>query len=48
VPFVVISADFEIEEHGRALGAAAIIPKPASLDDVLRCAEQYDRPIRVD
>lgn len=43
IPFVIISADIDIREHGRKLRAAAILPKPADLDDVVQCAAQYDR-----
>lgn len=43
VPFVVISADIDVEEHGCALEAAAVLPKPVDVRDLLRFAEYYDR-----
>ena len=42
IPFIVISADFDVEEHGRTLEATAVLAKPVALESVSRYAERYD------
>jgi CheY-like chemotaxis protein len=45
VPVVVISADASVHEKVASFGAASVLPKPISLDRLLRAVESlYPRP----
>ena len=46
VPVVVISADLSIQEKAASFGAAAVLPKPISLDRLLRAVEGLYPPPR--
>jgi CheY-like chemotaxis protein len=46
VPVVVISADLSIQEKAASFGAASVLPKPISLDRLLRAVEGLYPPPR--
>jgi CheY-like chemotaxis protein len=46
VPVVVISADAGVHEKVASFGAAAVLPKPISLDRLLRAVEDLTPPPR--
>jgi CheY-like chemotaxis protein len=48
VPVVVISADASVHEKVASFGAASVLPKPISLDRLLRAVEALYPPSRPD
>jgi CheY-like chemotaxis protein len=43
IPFVILSASVTADDEARHLNADMVLHKPADIDEIVRCAEKYDR-----
>jgi two-component system, chemotaxis family, chemotaxis protein CheY len=46
IPFVVVSASLTVDDEAHSLKADMVLHKPVDIDDIVRCAKQYDRVSR--
>lgn len=47
IPFVIVSASFDLDEEAAALAADMTLRKPVDVDDLVRCASAFDDPADV-
>jgi CheY-like chemotaxis protein len=43
IPFVVVSASLAADDEAQNLAADMVLHKPVDIDDIIRCAQRYDR-----